>query len=163
MPDTQTRDTPSELSLSITDIVREDARIRTYWNLHKDCYSIVHAEGDNYGRVAGYLRMPFLLKNVEFRVQEATRQRIIEDGVRDICAYVVGRVESLGSVTPKHIQRMQNRGRPVQFNPFTSDSFVDEEGNPVEQATNLLCSVNFDSMTPIIQSIPDCYYEPISR
>lgn len=153
----------TEYALSITDIVREGARIRTYWNLHKDCYSIVHAEGDNYGRVAGYLRMPFLLKNVEFRVQEATRQRIVEDGVRDICAYVVGRVESLGSVAPKHIQRMQNRGRHVQFNPFTGDSFVDEGGNSVEQASILLCTVNFGSMTPIIQIIPDCYYEPISR
>ena len=163
MPDTQTRDTPSELSLSITDIVREDARIRTYWNLHKDCYSIVHAEGENYGRVAGYLRIPFLLKNVEFRVQEATRQRIIEKGVRDICAYAVGRIESLGSVAPKHIQRMQNQGRHVQFNPFTGDSFVDETGNPVEQTNILLCSVNYDSMTPIIQIISDYYYESLSR
>ena len=151
MPDTQTRDT--DFSVAVEDVVSIGSRIRTYWNLHKDCYSIVYAEGSNYGRVAGYLTTPFLLKDVEFRVQEATRQRIIENGTRDICGYAVGYIQSLAHKTPKEIGGMKDEGIDVLFDPFTQDCFVDEHGNIVEQTAKLLCTVNFDRVSPRIQIV----------
>ena len=121
-------------------------RVRTYWNLHKDTYSIVSAEGDDYGKVIDYADC-FSLTGVKFRVQEATRQKIVDEGTRDICAYAVGQ---FNSPTAERVLDMYDVPiSPVRFDPFTMDTFQvqrENEWQPIHETAELICeTVETDS------------------
>ena len=54
-------------------------RVKTYRNLHKQCWSVVAMEGENKGRVIAHPQF-LQMKNVEFRVQPAGRVFLNTDG-----------------------------------------------------------------------------------
>ena len=55
-----------------------------YWNLHKKCFSLMQR-----GKVVDH-RDKVILKNVEFRVREGGRQRVLQEQKKNVHAFVVG-------------------------------------------------------------------------
>ncbi len=64
-------------------------KVKVYRNLHKDCYSVMAAEGPNYGRVIAH-RDRVVLRNATFTVSQAGRQRVLDTGRKNVHAFVRG-------------------------------------------------------------------------
>lgn len=126
-------------------ILNKRDRIRVHWNLHKNVYSILSAEGDNYGRVIAHADMPFILEDVEFKVQEATRKKIVKESVRDICAYAVGYFK-------QYSNNIKSSGDKIRFDPFTMTQFQ-KAGTPVEYEDAVLFSVEENSPSVVSLSM----------
>ena len=89
-------------------------KVKVYRNLHKDSWSLMAADGPERGRVIGYADQ-VELDAPELRVGEASRQRAVREGVRNVHAFVVGTLLPNGS-----IQRPLYR---VRYNPFRASCF----------------------------------------
>ena len=71
-------------------------RGRVYWNLHKDCYSIIDWEprSSSYGRLIEDRphRPEVWLKDVKFIVQPAGRRRVLKENRKNVHAYLEGQL-----------------------------------------------------------------------
>ena len=103
-------------------------RVRIYYNLHKHTFSIQHkAEGR--WLVRDYAD-EVTLKDVTFKVSEAGRKRVIEEGRKNVHAFIVGRV-SIGKGTAC----ITRGAKKVTYNPYKHDTFVTVDGeHPVTDA-----------------------------
>jgi hypothetical protein len=90
-------------------------RVRVYYNLHKHTFSIQH-KVDGRWLVRDYAD-EVTLKDVTFKVSEAGRKRVIEEGRKNVHAFVIG---TLVDDIPE---------TPVQatYNPYRFASFVEKE------------------------------------
>ena len=108
-------------------------KAKVYFNLHKKCFSVVALEGENKGRVIAH-RQSIILHDVEFKVSEAGRQRVIREQRKNVHACCVGRWEGeMGenSTLPMSTKKPQ----PVTYNPYKYSSFVCKETEqPIYQA-----------------------------
>jgi hypothetical protein len=90
-------------------------RVQVYWNLHKDCWSVVALEGDRKGRVVTHADK-VLLKDATFAVQPAGREKVRREKRKNVHAFVRG--EWLSALS-------QGTGRrSVMYNPYKFDTFV---------------------------------------
>ena len=73
-----------------------------------------------------------LLSDVEFRVRESGRQRMIREQKRNVHAFVVGRI--VDWVHPSEDRSLEPfAGRGATYRPYESGTFVDrEDGAPVK-------------------------------
>jgi len=94
--------------------------IRVYWNIHKQCWSIVSR-----GRVVGHADTLWL-KNVMPRLSEAGRLRVIRDGRKNVHAYLEG---ELGAPQGKPACLGQ-----ITYNPWTHRTFQLDSGEYVGSA-----------------------------
>lgn len=122
-------------------------RVFVYFNLHKKCFSVKALDGVSKGKVVFHADK-VMLRNVEFRVSEAGRKRVLETGRKQVHAGVVGDLEGImGEATrvwgDQHIwlgwlwsenwdasdRRYQRfakaRGTAVTYNPYMYSTFVD--------------------------------------
>ncbi len=99
------------------------ARYYVYWNLHRDCYSVKHR-----GKVVGH-HTNIIAYNVEFRVSQKGRKRVLKDQRKNVHAYVVA--ERLEIRTPS-FEGIWNR--PIKYNPYKYCSFVDNNEKAVYNA-----------------------------
>lgn len=100
-------------------------RVFVYWNLHRNLWSVKALEGPDKGRVIH--RTPFLiLSDVEGRVSEAGRQRVLREGRKNVHAGIVGTWAGLGFYTDfMHIAReIMGIGDRITYNPRKYQSFV---------------------------------------
>jgi hypothetical protein len=114
-----------------------------YRNLHKPgyVYSIRALEGPYKGRVIAY-GSKIVITNVQFRVGEKGRQRVLATGVKNVHAGIVGDVAGvcdLETRLPNTIQHTGTwhliRGTQISYNPRINRSFVAKEtGEPVYQS-----------------------------
>jgi hypothetical protein len=89
-----------------------------YWNLHKDLYSVRYK-----GKVIQHLDH-IILENVEFKVSDKGRQRVLKEKRKNVHAFVVAEKILEKSKLPEF-------GFKVKYDPYKYSSFVDSEENPV--------------------------------
>ncbi len=64
-------------------------RVQVYWNLHKDCWSVVALEGDQKGRVVTHADK-VLLRGATFSVQPAGNAKVRREKKKNVHAFVRG-------------------------------------------------------------------------
>jgi len=99
-------------------------RVRVYRNLYRNCYSVQDYVKGRGWRVSAHVRT-LELSEVEFKVNENGRQKVLRDKAKNVHAYVIG---TLGISIPL------TNGKRVTYNPYKYTSFVDMEENPVHGA-----------------------------
>ena len=99
--------------------------VRVFKNLKHGCYSILQD-----GRVKASARQ-VRLADVEFRIRESGRQRMLREERRIVHAFAVGRlVEFLHPSEPGSLEALP--GRTVRYDPHRFATFFDgETGDPV--------------------------------
>ena len=95
-------------------------RVRVYWNLHKDCYSLLNWEprDPNKGRLLKDFphRNSVELHDVKFVVQPGGRARVLREKRKNVHAYLEGElVYEDFSISPGYL--------PVWYNPYRSNKF----------------------------------------
>ena len=107
-------------------------KVKVYYNLHKNCYSIVSLEKENYGKVIKHSNCVPLF-DAQFKVSEKGRQRVLREQKKNVHAYVVGTWVS------EFVPRL-----PIKlatYNPYKYSSFVDAHSNkPLAKAKQVLLS-----------------------
>lgn len=94
--------------------------VRVFRNWKHDCYSIMQD-----GRLKASARQ-LRLSDVEFRVRESGRRRMLRNRRKNVHAYAVGRL--LDFVHPDDDRDLEGMsGRGVYYNPYEFPSFVDGE------------------------------------
>ena len=112
-------------------------RVKIYWNLHKKCFSVQYK-----GIVIAH-KDTVCLENVEFKVSEAGRQRVLTTKRKNVHATICGDlVESLDMRVDK-LKR-------VSYNPYKHATFVSGESEvhsaklaylySVDKKGKILCS-----------------------
>ena len=111
-----------------------------YRNLHQNCWSVKALSGPHKGRVVLHAA-EVLVAEPEFRVNEAGRQRVIQEKRKNVHAGVVGRIyqatvlEERYATTPTSCVRVDaapdgehyvghEAYREVTYNPYKFDQFV---------------------------------------
>lgn len=117
-------------------------RVFVYWDLHRKCFSLRSMET---GRVLNYEPNPeggrrkvpvneILLTGCEFRVNPKGRQKVLDTGVKNVHAGVVGTVAAT-SLSPSDFAGR----RQVKYNPEWYSTFVDAETEaPVFKADSVV-------------------------
>lgn len=86
--------------------------VECYWNLHKHVYSVRHK-----GKVIGHFPT-VVLQDAEYRVSEAGRKRVLKEQVKNVHAYILGRLSS-------HDLEFFKKDKQVTYNPYKYETFVD--------------------------------------
>jgi hypothetical protein len=104
-------------------------KVFVYWNLHRKTYSIRAMEGAKKGLVVGHAD-EMTLHNVEFRVSEAGRQRVLRYKRKNVHAGVVGYIP-----TSDLIDESIPYDTIVKYNPYLGPKFTAGIGHvPVSSA-----------------------------
>ena len=109
-------------------------KVRVYWNLHKDCYSVLNWEkGSSKGRLLKHADS-VNLKDVSFIVQPAGVDRVRSEKVKNVHAFVEGTLSD----------EQTERGVVVTYNPYTMKTFqVKDTGREVLTANSVRMSSYF--------------------
>jgi len=88
-------------------------KVDVYVNLNRDCVSVRSRESEDYGTVVAH-EPKVHLRDVEFVVQEAGRQKVVEQGVKNVHAFVRGEWDEKRNVVD---------GIYVTYDPFEYEQF----------------------------------------
>jgi len=96
-------------------------KVFVYWNLHKGCYSVkdITPGSHTYGKVVAR-QSEVLLSDVQGKVSEAGRQRVLREGRKNVHAGLVGHWS--GPTVVKDMLR--SIGDTITYNPRKYTSFV---------------------------------------
>lgn len=108
-------------------------KVDVYWNSNEQCFSVRSREKEHYGKVIAHMDS-VLIEDVQFVVNEGGRAKVLDSGVKNVHAFIRGRMVPSLSFPKKP-------GIIVRYNPFESEHFVDYSGNPIHSADFVLCSV----------------------
>jgi len=98
-------------------------KVYVYLNLHKKCFSIKAMSGPMRGRVIGHADEVHLA-DVEFRVNEKGRQRVLRERKKYVHTGVVG-----------YLSSPRNATVPVRYSPLETETFVLSDSNePIHSA-----------------------------
>jgi len=112
---------------------------KVYFNSTSKCWSLIDPKT---GLVDKSQKTIFvILKDVEFKVSEKIRQRIIERKKKFVCAVACGEVVCAYHDVPCFPSDMLRKGRPVTFNPYRGGTFV-SEGQPIYDCERLVMIVH---------------------
>lgn len=115
--------------------------VEVYWNLKKDCWSVRCRKTGIVIQHASSV----LIENPRLHVSEAGRQRVLKQQRKNVHAYVIGKLVEADGEKPEGL------GRPITYNPYKHDSFVDRlTGDKVESAKMAFCGnkiVSTESIT----------------
>lgn len=125
-------------------VIDPNKPVRVFLNHKHGCYSIF--QNGAVRASASQVR----LADVEFRVRESGRQKMLDENRRTIHAFAVGRL--VDHVHPSEARRLDLLdGRPVRYNPHEAGCFVDAETRePVASAT----AAHFDEAGATYQNEP---------
>lgn len=102
-------------------------KVYVYRNLHKNCFSIKALQGPMKGKVIGHTDEVHLT-DVEFRVSEKGRQRVLREKKKYVHAGVVGLIASPYDAPPDDTVS-------VRYNPYETETFILANSNePVYRA-----------------------------
>jgi len=108
-------------------------RVFVYFNLHRKLFSVKALEGPKKGRVIAHSQTVFL-SDVEFRVSEAGRQRVLKEQRKNVHA------GARGTWLDCSFERLDDLV-PVTYNPYKYSSFVRvDDLQPVARAQRALLS-----------------------
>jgi hypothetical protein len=94
-------------------------KTKVHRNLHKACWS-VRRKGDKTAHTSR-----IFLSNVEFRVSQAGRAKVLEKKVRSVHAYAIGT-----EIAPFEGQFWER----VSYNPYRAGAFTTLRGEAIERA-----------------------------
>lgn len=117
------------------EILTVGRRVKVYRNLRRDCFSIVDVSTR---RVCAYSKKLWL-SNVEFKVSEAGRQRVLQSKKKNVHAWVVGTVMK---PPPWFKGALLNRLRYVWYNPYSTRLFKTEDSSVALRARAALLKDN---------------------
>jgi len=110
-------------------------KVFVYYNLHKKCWSIKALEGPNKGRVVAHAAT-VILNEVQFKVSEAGRQRVLREKKKNVHAGAVGVLECYD---PQEAYFNTAISMPVTYNPYKYETFVNAiSKQPILKARRLL-------------------------
>lgn len=95
-------------------------KVFVYFNLHKKVWSVKALEGPNKGRVIHHSTM-VVLRDCQYKVSEAGRQRVLRERRKNVHAGVVG---TLIAVSGERAYFPYTRSVPVTYNPYKYETFV---------------------------------------
>lgn len=104
-------------------------QVFVYWNLHKNCWSIKHK-----GKVIHHADQ-VVMANVQFKVSEAGRQRVIKEKRKNVHAGVNGHLlvfSPLGEGRPYSLTNPE----AVSYNPYLGPSFYKKNGGDAVFTSN---------------------------
>lgn len=124
-------------------MAKHKRKVFVYWNLHKGRYSVkdITPGSETYGLVIGWAD-EVLLADVEGKVSEAGRQRVLREGRKNVHAGIVGYLPDL-SQFDLHRRLILSVGDTITYNPRKYTSFVHTvDESPFEGAAYALLSYN---------------------
>ena len=92
-----------------------NAKVFVYFNLHKHVWSVKALSGAHKGKVVAHTET-LVLQDVEPRVSEAGRQRVIQEKRKNVHAGLVGRLVSFAD-------GQLPASRAISYNPYKMASF----------------------------------------
>lgn len=101
-------------------------KVYVYRNLRRNCLSLQQS-----GLIVGYAEA-VILQNVEFRVRESGRQRVLREGRKNVHAFAIGMVEQVYTIPYTWVlnaDRIFDRDTSCQisYNPYRFPTFFDVE------------------------------------
>lgn len=105
-------------------------RVQVYMNLHTGRWSI---RSKATGRVVDHADN-VLLHNARFRVQEGGRQRVINEGRKNVHAWVEGDLVGQDDFAAEVALESMMDCPAAYYNPYKTSTFVNPDGLPVEAA-----------------------------
>jgi hypothetical protein len=120
-------------------------KVFTYWNLHRGQWSVkdVTPGSPTYGKVI--LRMDeLLLTDVEGKVSEAGRQRVLREGKKNVHAGLVGYLAADRYRNQTDIEcAVEDIGDRISYNPYKYSQFVHTvDESPFEGSYYALLTAN---------------------
>ena len=94
-------------------------RVEVYYNLHKNVFSVRHK-----GKVIAWGNR-VTIENPQYVVREKGRQKVLEEGRKNVHAFVRGTLSDINNFKFGKIQQRLSEPREVTYNPYKYDSFVD--------------------------------------
>ena len=94
-------------------------RVEVYYTLHKNVFSVRHK-----GKVIAWGNR-VTNENPEYVVREKGRQKVLEEGRKNVHAFVRGTLSDINNFKFGKIQQRLSEPREVTYNPYKYDSFVD--------------------------------------
>lgn len=95
-------------------------KVFVYWNLHRGLWSVKALEGPQKGRVIDRVS-EILLTDVEGKVSEAGRQRVLRERRKNVHAGIVGTLYHEARSESKLIKDIGDR---ITYNPYKYREFV---------------------------------------
>ena len=92
-------------------------RVEVYYNLHKNVFSVRHK-----GKVIAH-RRGVVIENPEFVVRKKGRERVLQEGRKNVHAFVRGDYECVQNML-EELGKDYNK-KELTYNPYKYDSFVD--------------------------------------
>jgi hypothetical protein len=109
-------------------------KVFVYFNLHKRVFSVKALEGANKGRVIGH-REEVFLHNVQFKVSQAGRERVLREKKKNVHAGVVGYLDRSRIINDYDMN--------ITYNPYKYSSFVKRaDETPVTAANHVRLTVD---------------------
>ncbi|MFT5162456.1 MAG: hypothetical protein ACI9FJ_001032 [Alteromonadaceae bacterium] len=114
----------------VTLTADQGQKVKVYRNLNKpEYYSIQATEGADKNKVIGYAKCIWLT-DVTFKVSEASRQRVIRQGRKNVHAVCIGILADASNTV-----LMAPRGITATYNPYAFSHFFNRETKqPVNEA-----------------------------
>lgn len=101
---------------------------QVYFNLHKKVFSVKQ------GNLVVLHTEEVILTDVTFKVNEAGRQRVLQEQRKNVHAFVNGKFLTNFAVVPG----LENTMREAYYNPYKTETFVDKEtGEPIHRAAHV--------------------------
>jgi hypothetical protein len=105
------------------NVPKKGDRVRVRMNLNKGLIVVKAASGPNYGKMLYMTDEVVKVSDPEFRVMDGSYERVVNEGQRDLCAYVVGTYEGHSS---------EEKNPNVFYNPFRQKHFHFRDSTPVK-------------------------------
>ena len=125
-------------------------KVFVYWNLHRKTYSIRAMEGPTRGLVVGHAD-EMTLHNVEFKVSEAGRQRVLRHKRKNVHAGIVGYIP-----TSDQIDASIPYDTIVKYNPYLGPKFTAGIGYIPVSSANRVRLESFDKQPTISAIFGEC-------
>ena len=113
----------------------EGMRVRVYYNLNKSVWSVQHYLPGKGWRVREHLTS-LILEDVEFKVYEVGRQRVLANKRKNVHAFAIGELVALGG-------QYRAFGVRAVYNPYKAAHFVSTAtGERVDHAPRAVFTVD---------------------
>ena len=95
-------------------------KVRVYWNLHKDIWSIVSCKS---GLVIDYKKY-LKLRDGYYTIWESGQKRVREEGKKNVHAFAVGYMSEYFLSTSESLKKEFADWDRVKYNPYEDDYFM---------------------------------------
>lgn len=100
--------------------IKDGVKVGVYFNLHKNCFSVMSREKYNYGKILFHSNHVDL-KDVNFKVRQAGRNKVIKEQRKNVHAFCYGKI----FINNNNI--VMNKA--VSYNPYKASHFFSVNDN----------------------------------